>query len=419
MTEVRRTYYVLLALRWFATGLLIPITVLLPLDRGLSVAELGMALAMQGFVVLALELPTGGLADTLGRKPVLAISGVVCLIALGILLIAQSPLMFGIFAALMGVYRALDSGPLDAWFVDESQRHDSAVDIIRGLAGGGTIIGLSIGGGALAAGGIVAWDPIDGLEPLAVPVIASIVMQALAVAGVLFFMHEERATAHPGFSASLRDVPRTIAESIGLLRHSRTIKALVAISALWGFGMVAFETIMPVRLAQILDDPTAAGALMGPVGAAGWIAFAAGSAAAPRIARRLGILRTAGGLRLAQGLAVVAMGVVAGPIGLVIAYLVTYAIHGASGPLHSSLLHAQVTSKHRATVVSLSSLAAQPGGSIGLIVLGAIATQMSTSAALLCGAAVLAIAAPLYALVRTPKQKREADPKRERPHIRS
>ena len=90
------------------------------------------------------------------------------------------------------------------------------------------------------------------------------------------------------------------------------------------------------------------------------------------------------------------MGLVAGPIGLMLAYFVTYMIHGASGPLHSSLLHARVTSAHRSTVISLSSMAARPGGSVGLIVLGAIATEMSTVTALFCGAAVLALAAPLY-----------------------
>ncbi len=65
-SRVRRRYLVLLALRWFPVGLWIPITILLPLDRGLTLAEVGLAASLQGFVVLALELPTGGLADSWG-----------------------------------------------------------------------------------------------------------------------------------------------------------------------------------------------------------------------------------------------------------------------------------------------------------------------------------------------------------------
>ena len=396
MNGIRRTYFVLLGLRWFSTGLIIPAMALLPLDRGLTVAQMGAAFAMQGFVTLALELPTGGLADTWGRKPVLVLSGCVCLLALVVLLFAQSPLAFGAAAALMGVYRALDSGPLDAWFVDEAHRHDIEADITVGLARGGSIVGLAIGAGALTAGGLIAWHPLNGVEALAVPVVASIVAQSLAVASVVVLMKEESRVAHSSLASSLRDVPRAVLESIALLRASRALKALIAISALWGFGMVAFETIMPIRLAELLADRSLAGVVMGPVAAIGWIAFAAGSALAPVIARRCGILPTASGLRIAQGLGVMAMGLVAGPIGLMLAYFVTYMIHGASGPLHSSLLHARVTSAHRSTVVSLSSMAARPGGSVGLIVLGAIATEMSTVAALFCGAAVLALAAPLY-----------------------
>jgi len=45
--EVHRRYLALMGLRWFPTGLLIPVLALLPLDRGLSVAQLGLVTAMQ------------------------------------------------------------------------------------------------------------------------------------------------------------------------------------------------------------------------------------------------------------------------------------------------------------------------------------------------------------------------------------
>ena len=69
--SIRTRYLVLHGLRWLPTGLMIPVFVLLALERGIGLAEIGVIFAVQGFVVLALELPTGGLADALGRKPVL------------------------------------------------------------------------------------------------------------------------------------------------------------------------------------------------------------------------------------------------------------------------------------------------------------------------------------------------------------
>ena len=67
----------LIALRWLPTGLLVPVIVLLAMSRGLSMTEIGLVFAIQGLVVLVLELPTGGLSDALGRRPVLILASLV------------------------------------------------------------------------------------------------------------------------------------------------------------------------------------------------------------------------------------------------------------------------------------------------------------------------------------------------------
>jgi predicted MFS family arabinose efflux permease len=90
------------------------------------------------------------------------------------------------------------------------------------------------------------------------------------------------------------------------------------------------------------------------------------------------------------------MAVFAGPVGIVAAYLATYAVHGGSNPLHHALLHRQVTSEHRTTVLSLNSMVAQPAFAVGLVVLTALADGTSVRVAIVTGAVVLAFAAPLY-----------------------
>jgi MFS family permease len=49
--------------------------VLLASSRGLSPADIGVVFAVYSMVVLLLELPTGGLADAVGTRPVLVASG--------------------------------------------------------------------------------------------------------------------------------------------------------------------------------------------------------------------------------------------------------------------------------------------------------------------------------------------------------
>src|SRR4029079_3031010 len=129
----RRRYLLLTALRWLPVGLMMPIFVLVPLGRGLTLTEIGVVFAAQGLVVLALELPTGGLSDALGRRPVLLIASGVGIVSLALLPVAASDAMFIVAMVLQGVYRALDSGPLEAWFVDATLAADLNAEIEHSL----------------------------------------------------------------------------------------------------------------------------------------------------------------------------------------------------------------------------------------------------------------------------------------------
>ncbi|MDQ7906312.1 MFS transporter [Phytohabitans sp. ZYX-F-186] len=399
--RARRRYLLLLGLRWLASGLIIPILVLLPLDRGLTLSQVGAAGVAQGLLVLALELPTGGLADALGRRPVLLLAGFVNLASFGLLAVAGSlPLFVAVFA-LQGVYRALDSGPLDAWYVDAALAADPEADIEGGLSRGGVVTGLSIAGGALAAGGLVALDPLPGVNPLAVPVLAAIAVQALSLVAVALLLAEVRpAGGAAPLVASVRQVPGTVRAAFGLLRRSRVLLAVVAVELFWGFGMVTFEMLLPVRLTEVVGDADTAAALLGPAGSAAWVASAAGAALVPLAAGRIGAPWTGAVLRVLQGATVVGMALLAGPVGVLAAYLLCYVVHGAANPVHMGLLHRQVDGPYRTTVLSLNSMMAQPAGALGLLTLTALADATSVSAAMLVGAAVLAAAAPLYLVAR-------------------
>lgn len=395
--HARRRYLILLGLRWFPTGMLIPIMALLPLERGLTLPQLGIAAAIQGFVVLGLELPTGGLSDSLGRKPVLLMAGVLSLVSLGLLFVADSFAMFAAVWAVQGVYRALDSGPLDAWFVDAALADDPKADISRGLAGGGAVLGVAIAAGALIAGGLVALDPFPSIEALALPVLAAVVAQVVSLVALAVLLTEVRpAKGWHAMTQSVRRVPAVIGETFGLLRRSRVLMALVAVELFWGFGMVTFESLLPVRLTEVTSGADAAAAIMGPVGSAAWLASALGAALVPLVSRRFGIALTAGAMRVLHGATIVGMALFAGPVGVIAAYLANYVVHGASNPLHMTLLHQQVTSSHRSTVLSLNSMVSMPAGSFGLIALTALADETSVSAAMIVGAVVIAMAAPLY-----------------------
>ncbi len=397
--QVRFRYLTLLGLRWLPVGLLIPVFVLLALERGLGIAEIGSVVAIQGIVVLLLELPTGGFADAFGRRPVLLVAGLINLIALALFLVADSVLLLGLSYLLQGIYRALESGPLESWFVDQSLAADPDADIEAGLSQGGTVSSLAIAGTALISGGLVWLGPIGlgslgELSALTVPVLVALVLSLAATVAVALLMTEERpAKGKAAFVTSLRGVPVAVVSALALARRSRVVLALISVEFLWSFGMVTFEQLMPVRLGEVTSM---AGELTGPVSSAAWGAAAAGSALIPLLTRKLGARWTGFALRIGQGLAVAGMGLLAGPAGVIGAFLICYTVHGASNPVHAGLLHRQVDGEYRTSLLSLNSMVGQPGFALGSIVLTAVAAQAGTPAAIVTGAVVLAVAAPLY-----------------------
>lgn len=402
-------FWLLTALRWLPTGLIIPVYALLPLHRGLSVTEFGAVLAVQGFVVLFLELPTGGFADALGRRPLMITASLFALASYTVFAFADTFAWFLAASALSGVFRALDSGPLNAWFVDETKAGEAPDHAVStGLAGAGTVSAGAIAVGAVAAGGLIAWQPLP-LDALALPFFAAAALTLLQLVMTAILMREHRRAHASALWLSVRSVPATIAAGLAVAAGNRTLRLLLGAGALLGFGMVAFEQFTPIRLAELLGDAGRAGAVMGPLTAVTWGVSAAGAAVVPWLLRRWSLRSTAAVLAAVQGAAVLGLGLAWGPIGLIAAFTACYAVHSAYGAVYESLLHGEVGSEHRATVLSLSSMVFQPAGSLGAIVLGAIATGSSTSAAFMVGGAVLLLAVPLLmSMPRTPmKEKRE------------
>lgn len=402
LRSVRRRYHLLLALRFVPTGLFITVFVLLLRDRGLTLAEIGLGTAAQGVVMLFLELPSGGLADALGRKPVLVLASVFSMVAIAVLLVADTVLLLAVVSSLQGVFRALDSGPLQAWFIDASLEADPDVDIERGLASADIVISSSIGLGALLGGLVAATHGFLGIDALVAPLVVGLVVQAVGLVAVLTLMHEVRSGR--GWVAarqSIAEVPQVVTGAIRLIRASSLLTALVVGELLWGFGMLAFETLLPPRLAEVSGGVDEAVRLLGPAITAAWMLSALGAGSAPWLVRRFGSGVAGCALRLGHGVTVVGMGLAAGPAGLMVAYLATYWVHGATAPVHYGMVHRAVESSHRATVVSANSLTSQMGGAISGIVLGALADATSISTAMLVAAVVLAAAAPLYLVGRT------------------
>ncbi|RYE77676.1 MAG: MFS transporter [Myxococcales bacterium] len=384
-----RAFYLLTVTRWFPVGMVVGQFVLLQTERGNSTSQALTALALSGLACFLFELPTSGFADAFGRRPVYIAAAVLNVVVAALYLTAQSFWQFALAGAAMGVFRALDSGPLEAWVVDEIHRDRPGVDVDRELSRSGTVMGISMALSALLGGALIWWHPVEEFSAITGAVFLYVVLNVVHLVAVLRFMHEPDLQRGDGLRRALataRETPKVIASGVRLMRADRVLLALILVEVFWSIGMISFESLLPIRLTEFLGDESRAGALMGPIAAGGWAIFAFGTAIAGWSSPRIGIARTAMLGRVLNSVGAIVMGLAAGPVALVAAYLFTYTFHGTNGPPHAALLHRQATRENRATVLSMNSMMAFLSFAVAAPLVGLLADRTSTALAIVvCG----------------------------------
>ena len=409
-----RAYRVFLLLnftRWFPVGFVVGIFILLQTNRGLSIAQAMTAAAVSGFVCFALELPTSGFADAFGRRAVyVAAAGINVVTGLAYLF-AQSFWQFVGAAALMGAFRALDSGPLEAWFVDTVHESAPGADVDQELSRQGTVLGVGMAVGALLSGALIWWHPIKAFPAIDLAVAVFAALNVIHLIATLSLLKEAPRPVSSGDRerralASVMEAPAVIRGGLLLLARNRVLLGLIGAEICWSVGMVAFESLLPLRLEEMLGSAQAAGALMGPVAAVGWGIFALGTWLAGRLSKRWGVARAAMLGRGLNALGVVVMGLTLTPAQLVAAYLFTYTMHGLNGPPHSALLHREASAQNRSTVLSINSMFAFLAFGIAGPLAGLLADHASIQSAMLTVGLVSALGIAAYLPARRAERLR-------------
>ena len=397
----------LTALRWLPVGLTTPITVLLAQARGLSLAEIGLLFTVHGVVVTVLELPTGGLADVLGRRPVVVTGAVLHLVSCVAFATATGFPGFLTAILVLGVGRALDSGPVEAWYVDTVHRIDPTADVAPGLARHSAADGGSLAVGAIVGGFLPAVLGGAGAVALALPYLGAAALDVVFILAVVRLLTEDRSPREGSIRAALaagaRAMPGTVTGAVRLSVTDGPMRLVLLLTAVGGIGLVACELLGPVRFADLAGSRDDGAAVYGTVLALSFAAAAVGSMATPSLRRLLrGSTRATCALLFALG--ALALAVVAGPQLLLVAgtgFAVYYLAHGSTWPLLSAVLHTRVDAAHRATAVSAMSLAMALGGIVGNLTVPPLAAALNTAAGFLAVAVVVLLGA--VACLRLPR----------------
>ena len=384
-----------------AAGLTVAATVLALQGRGLGVSEIGALFAIYAGTAMAAELPFGGLADGIGRRPVFLLAVAASLAASLVFLMSGTFWPLAASFAFVGLGRALRSGTLDAWYVEGLRAHAPGAALQPLLARAQTAGFAGLGLGAIAGGLLPGLLP--GNAP-GVPVVGRTIYDASYAAGmavmaavlaytVLLVREPPRERPAGTVLHTARRVPATIRDGARLAISDPALLLLFAALALMLFATNPIEVLWPT-LVQAMLDPERAAAAVGLLSAAYFLAIALGAHVAARIGDRGGRDATMlgavlAGLALAQ-VVLAWQGTLWGFAGAFLAFSV---LLGLSESPAASVLHAHAPDGRRSTILSLQSLVKQMGGMIGLLVLGGIGDRAGVPAAWTLGAGALAAAA--------------------------
>lgn len=397
-------YAFLIGLLELAIAVPMPVLVLHMTGRGLDLAVIGLAFTIRAVLVVLLELPTGGLADAIGRRPIALASQLFTAASFLALLFVTGPFLALLYALLQGVGAALHSGALDAWYVDELKRlepgvelqpHLAAVNVFQAV---GMLAGTTLGGflPRLTAGLELGFP----LSDFGIALFAGLALRLVVWLLTFSLMHEPvkpQGSDPVGPSA----VPAILKDAFGLSRSIPQVRWLLVAAFASGLAMVSIETFWQPIAAFTFGSDASDSIPFGVLGTLSGVALLAGSLAVMKWGKAFpgGPAALAGFSTLIRGAAILLFALMTGSIGLGITFALVYFALATSNVPHDAILHDAIPSARRSSMMSVHSLVFFGGIALASGPLGWLATVQGPRMALGITGVITVASALAYVMV--------------------
>jgi MFS family permease len=395
--SIQRTYLMLMLGNTLAASLIWGINTIFLLDAGLTNLEAFAANAFFTAGMVIFEVPTGIVADTIGRRMsyllgTLTLSGA----SLLYVLLWQIGAPFWEWAGvslLLGLGFTFFSGAVEAWLVDALTATGYTGDLETVFGRGQILTGVGMLTGSIA-GGFLAQQVSLGF-----PFVLRAVILLVMFVAAFRLMHDVGFTPEKG-GRPLAEMRRILSNSIDYGWRVPPVKWLM-VEALFtgGVGIYAFYALQPYLL-ELYGDPHAyqiAGLAAAIVAGAQIL----GGIAAPRI-RGLFKRRTSA-LIVMAAVSVVTL-VMIGAIQSfwsVIGFTTIWGLlFAATMPIRQTYINGMIPSRQRATILSFDSMMSSTGGVWAQPVLGKTADAYGYATSYVVSAGIAAFAIPFLVLSR-------------------
>jgi MFS family permease len=404
--RVVNVFYGTTALFTLATSIIWGVNTLFLLDAGLDIFQVMVVNATFSLGQIIFEVPTGVIADTIGRRASILI-GMVALFVSTLLYVAAWAYDWGIAgfivaSIILGFGWTCQTGATEAWLVDAldytayPERKDrifarggmiGGVAMLLGTLGGGFLGQLNLGLPFVVRSGLVAatfflaliFVRDVGFKPRALrlecfadetkkifevgvkygwqhPVVRALLFVSLVDGLLLWYL----------FYASQPYV-------LEVLGREDLVWVAAAVTALFGLSSVVGNALVgPISRTRFKDRPA--------------VVLAAATAGSALLAIAVGVVGLVAPEGGSTGAFVVVVALIAG-FGM---------LGGLVMPVRQAFINDYIPSAQRATVLSLDSLFGEVGGVFGQLGLGYLARLTSKAVAYTVGGLVYFIAVPLY-----------------------
>jgi MFS family permease len=399
--SIQRIYLLLLLGNTLAASFIWGINTIFLLDAGLNNLEAFAANAFFTAGMVIFEVPTGIVADTVGRRASYLL-GTITLTATTLLYVflwqIEGPFWaWAIVSIGLGLGFTFFSGAVEAWLVDalNATGFDGELEAVFGR--GQVVTGVAMLTGSVAGGYIAqVWS-------LGAPFVLRGVVLALMFVLAYFVMHDVGFTPKRG-EGLMKEMRAVGGDSLEYGWRVPAIKWLMVASFFaGGVGIYVFYALQPYLL-ELYGDPEAYG-IAGLTAAIVAGAQILGGFAAPVI-RRLFHRRTTAifASSVIGSVTVGLMGVIEWfwvVVGLVVIWGLLFA---ASEPIRQTYLNGMIPSAQRASIISFDSMLSSGGGSVFQPGLGKAADVWGYGTSYVITGVISALSLPFILLSRREKQ---------------
>jgi MFS family permease len=415
-------------MHWFVLGTMVPVITLIKTSQGLTLFQVGLSVAVYSATTMLLEIPTGGLADSIGRRKTYLLSMLFGLITGIAFFFSRGMGMFLVASIGMGVTRALSSGAMDAYFVDAYNEEVQGSNLQGYLA---KLELFSLAGVAAGSffGGLYPqflgpfFADLWGMTRYYANAAALIVFAGLQLALTLAIIKPDapRSTKQEArrvgksrrtnpLRTGLARLQGTMRTSFQIVVRKRVFRLIFGGALVIGLAISILEQYWQPQIQAIYGD-NSLGWILGFLTAGYFLSGALGNIVIAGLGKlfKNHYTRLVAVLRAGAGLLFIILALQDGTVGFTVFYFLIFFTVGLLSSPQNTIFHRHTPSRQRSTLLSVESLFFQGGGLISSLALAAVAQHVSISAAWIIAGVAFALSALIYLGVDEYPQHDSAD----------